>query len=558
MNRADLPIASRRRLADAMALVVLAITLWVGLVPFHPWDLARSPTDRPPLDSTVTDVALPDFVANILLYMPLGLAGAACLIRRGWRGSAAIMGTVLFATATSMFIELAQTRIAIRVSSLLDVLANMSGAVIGAAMASAVQAARPRVATAIMFEIRQRPFAAVATAYALVLVLLAAVPFSFSFDAGRWKTAMQSANFVPFAPLTRGPTANAVSTATAGIAATGSSPRVVRVYDTTIDALPIDDLESSQRLIDAKSWESWKCWSRWATECALFAVLAWLMGAALIGEYHFGRASAMVLVWWLGSLLAITLSVLQFPMVTRPFDITDLLFRIAGVVVGWYTCPRWLLKPEVSGSPPRRTRAMAETLWVASTLVLIHIVYEGLIPWAFRWNPRQVFEALASPAVLPLYSYSLARFDLMLVDLTQKFGQYALFGALLAVGVPRYHRLRWRAITVEIAGICCAIALLIEIVQIAIPVRTPSLTEPLVSLAASASGVTLLRRAAGLRRRALSLGLDPAQKAAELLPAPRPAWSPLDHLIAGLTDPRDDAPVERPSRPVPSSGRNVL
>ncbi|HWI30263.1 MAG TPA: VanZ family protein, partial [Microbacterium sp.] len=77
-----------------------------------------------------------EFIANIMFFVPLGLL-LTLLVRRPWVG-------VLLALALSACAELAQGLLPARTASVRDVLANVLGAAIGAAIAWAIIAARRR------------------------------------------------------------------------------------------------------------------------------------------------------------------------------------------------------------------------------------------------------------------------------------------------------------------------------------------------------------------------------------------------------------------------------
>jgi VanZ family protein len=75
-----------------------------------------------------------DVVANLLLYVPLGLCMAIALPQR-WSGAAKIVLTVATGVLLSIAVELVQTMEAARVASLTDVLLNAAGTALGAAAA---------------------------------------------------------------------------------------------------------------------------------------------------------------------------------------------------------------------------------------------------------------------------------------------------------------------------------------------------------------------------------------------------------------------------------------
>ena len=120
-------------------LIVIALIVYGSLYPwdFHSTQLAASPLwvlihswptgfDR----FLVRDIAV-----NLLLYMPVGVFGFLAL-RQNFRIALAVTGTVLIALALSSSIEMTQLFDDARVCSASDVLCNVSGTVIGVALAS--------------------------------------------------------------------------------------------------------------------------------------------------------------------------------------------------------------------------------------------------------------------------------------------------------------------------------------------------------------------------------------------------------------------------------------
>jgi VanZ family protein len=77
-----------------------------------------------------------DMIANLLLYIPVGLCMAIALPRR-WRGIVVLVLTIATGTLLSLGVELLQTMEPARVASLTDVLLNAAGTAIGGVVALA-------------------------------------------------------------------------------------------------------------------------------------------------------------------------------------------------------------------------------------------------------------------------------------------------------------------------------------------------------------------------------------------------------------------------------------
>src|SRR5688572_20163179 len=107
------------RLGMAWLMYMLGVTLIVTLVPFHfAW----------PQDWHVTLGDDPyDFVLNLLLFVPLGFL-YRMVTQRGW---GAMLLVILNAALISVVIEAVQLFDVTREATLLDVVANTLGAVVG-------------------------------------------------------------------------------------------------------------------------------------------------------------------------------------------------------------------------------------------------------------------------------------------------------------------------------------------------------------------------------------------------------------------------------------------
>ena len=72
-----------------------------------------------------------DVLENVVLFVPLGFTLTGLLFRKGFGGSAVLLGVLVFSVALSYGIEIAQVFLPGRFSSLTDVFANGAGAAIG-------------------------------------------------------------------------------------------------------------------------------------------------------------------------------------------------------------------------------------------------------------------------------------------------------------------------------------------------------------------------------------------------------------------------------------------
>lgn len=508
-----------RRYVGLLTILAILFVLQAGLVPF---DFVG---DHPDAGSTaffgakVTPLTFPDIVSNLFLYVPLGalLYWALSLILRS--RTLVLPVTIVIAAALSGAIEWIQAYSPVRVSSIIDFVSNVLGASLGATVSWLCRSVGRRSLGAALFELHERPQAVLLKTYCLILVVFAAIPFSFSFDTSRLKRAVKSANFVPF--------------------------RAGKMDEALTDeVLARGDFTAYSHL----KWQRMKRWSRWAAECASFVVLAWLWLSVVRYDYGFGRWAAKVLVFWLGGTFAVGLSALQFPIISRACDVTDILFRLLGLWLGLVTVSIYL-RDSGRITPALQAQAWQRLAKVGCAAAAGYIFYAGLIPLTFDLGSDGPAESFASKAFLPFYGYFIARFDLMMDDAMEKFACYAVFAALLATCWTRMTGAGHRSRPLAIATAGVAISVVIELFQMFIPVRVTSLTDPILAGAGCVAGAIAQQYAVKFYQLASSIRFVALDTPAHLAAATQ-GLAPGDALIATLAEPKPDAPSEpSPTRP---------
>lgn len=506
-----------RHFVEVLTLVALAFILQTGFVPFDFRFDGASPSVSGFFHAATKEANFPDIVANIFLYVPLGAFLHWALKKQSRLRAGALPLSLLAAAVLSVAIEWCQAFSPSRVSSVADVVCNISGAGIGAALSWIAQILIPRMMGATLFELRTNPRATVLKLYCLLLVVFAAIPFSFSLGTSQLKKATKSAVLVPFGAVVETP----------------NKP------GDTIERTNMYDLSMAR-------WEVLKRWSRWTAECASFGVLVWLMIPLLRGEYRFTRRATLGLVWWLAALFAVAMSVLQFPIMSRGLDTTDILFRLVGVALGlatysWYT-QRGTKRSDIS--QVRRRRRLAGIACVAT---VAYIIYTGVLPLVFDFSDGRVEKSVASPAFQPFIGYFATRFDVMFTDVMEKCASYAVFAALLATAWTRIaDRTLARKITF-VLPVGLVVCVIIECVQVFLPVRIPSLTDPILTAFGCFVGVTAQVYAVDCWRFAQNhemLGPGIRRTSPAISHGRRQGHSLTDQLVGSLIEPNENAPRE--------------
>jgi VanZ family protein len=181
---------------------------------------------------------------------------------------------------------------------------------------------------------------------------------------------------------------------------------------------------------------------------------------------------------------------------------------------------------------------------VGLALIIAYIVYTGVVPCTFGEQTGGLTASVNNESFLPFFAYFMSRFDLMMADAMQKFASYMLFAMLLAMWWSQVARSEMRSPVLAITAVGVSLSLLIELVQLFIPVRVTSLTDPILAGAGCVTGVLAQRHIADFyhfaRTRPPAYQVDRARRQRSPF-----AELPLDDaLIATLYDPRPDAPVE--------------
>jgi len=486
-------------------------------------------------DATTYDLILPDILSNMVLYVPLGFCLGWILPRFVKHKATAAVWAMAIALLVSGAVEWAQAFLPSRVSSLIDLTANVAGTALGVCVALAARWTAPRFVGAALVELRHAPRIALTKAYVFLLFVLAAVPFTFTFDATRLYRSVRTAHLIPFASLSAASpsdSAGDLAYAEARLHAVASQPGV-----------PNDPRGRAA----FRAWQRDRHWSRWGAEAVSFLLLGLLVGVVLREDFGFSwRAGAALTAWVCGG-VAMLLSIVHLFIVSRSFDTTDILFRTVGggAAIGVLTLC-YARETNLERVAAHRKRFLVRAAFAAT---LAFVLYNGLIP--FRWDGtgERLLRSLSATSFLPFMSYNVARFDVALADLSEKLISWALLAGLAAASLrePAISKGGTRATKVAITTWCIGLSLLIETVQLFSPVRTASLTDPIIAGVGGVIGVALYTRLMAFY--GLATTHDIVDRAARPVPPIQPILEPTDALIATLTEQRDDAPVEHMPTP---------
>ena len=468
--------------------------------------------------------SLPDFLSNLALYLPLGGLAAWSLFRIGTGLAVSAVRVIGGATLLSTMLEGVQSFSASRVSSPIDVAANTLGALFGVLVAAIVERVVARRGTSARAATIFGPAVAASRGYILILVAVGTAPWTLSLDVGRLREAVDRSQWTPF------------QTGTPSLAAE-NGPAVTN--------------EAIQSTISRHH-----AWTAWLAEAASFALLAHLLWLVLRRELSFGSGSATAMAVWIGGGLAIGLSALQFPIISRGFDITDPIVRLLGLGIGW------MAHGVVKSPAPRRNQAsIPRTIMpdvgipvapavarVGVGFVVAYLAITGFSPFEFR-TPGATHGGWGELA--PFHSLALARFDRWLLDAVGKVAAFAALAACLTASSAYWWETRLRVRWARSAVVCLMVAMVGECAQFFLPGRTAGLSDPVLALIGGWLGVVTLdwhvRSIPGCLPQVGSRPNRRAVRSADRVGGPR---SLTDELVGSLAEPHADAPRERGLRSI--------
>jgi len=511
------PVRFRHPLGVMTGFAILFV-VQISIAPFD-FTLHRAAGFRWLAESSATP-SLPDAITNIFLYVPLGFLLYWSISRRIRSAIGSWTAAVLLCGGLSFVLESIQSLLPSRISSLVDVGNNVMGAALGAGLAAFTRFLAPGMIGAAIEEMRRSAEMVAVKGYVVLLMIMAGLPFSFALDRGNLSASFKHAIFVPFGHsyCDDGACGNRV---------------------------PADAGEFHQA--------DMKRWSRWSAECASFALLAWLLRHALRVRHGFRGVGSAALTLWLGAILAFTLSAVQFIVVSRGFDATDILFRIIGLPMGIVL---WSRMQRNASSTLMIDRTFARLGCAASAA---YIIYNGTIPWRFRFDGSDVFARLSAANFIPFLPYFQTRADRVFIDVAEDLAMYAVFGALLRMHATLRESERAErsqgVLSVSPMAACALLSLCVEFVQVFIPSRFPGMTDPVLATAGGALGSFIFEQARSLYRFACQTAAD-RQEVEPVLRAPE---TPEAYLLGKIAEPHADAPRESvPSKSPQSTPHDAL
>lgn len=197
--------ATKWRADPSTVLLVLCVLfiIYATLIPFtFTTDINQAWAKLDCLRGTLhRRVSRSDVVSNVLLFMPFGGMLAVRRVRRGTGLGATLLGAALAGMALSVLVETCQLFAPSRVSSLVDVMTNTSGATLGATAGwFFCRLLWPDSSIRVQSLFNERPLVVCALAVAVGLAFAGLSPFDVSIQLSDLRAALGRARPVPFGP----------------------------------------------------------------------------------------------------------------------------------------------------------------------------------------------------------------------------------------------------------------------------------------------------------------------------------------------------------------------
>jgi VanZ family protein len=180
-----------------------AYTLALVYVSFVPFDFTSHPQYGPRSHLVWglvwASFGIPDILANIAVYVPLGGMAFAFWRRRRMRRILSGMAALVFAGALSFVVEQGQHWVASRVASWTDVVANALGGLLGMLLLATMENQVRRMASRARWAAYRNPWQALSKASVCVVLLIQLRPYDVVVDVFHTAAALRHADVSPLA-----------------------------------------------------------------------------------------------------------------------------------------------------------------------------------------------------------------------------------------------------------------------------------------------------------------------------------------------------------------------
>ncbi len=484
-----------------LTIVLIAYSMLLVYTCLVPFDFV-GPVDR---EHTIAGlhadgVHVPDILANIALYVPIGALGCAELRRVGLRTLPAIGGAILLAGAESFAVEQAQRFIGSRFASWVDVTANVLGGVIGAGIVAICHGAIHRVISRTRAQAGQNWYSAAAKGAVCLLLVLHLRPYDVVVDMRRAAAGLLRghANLHPLAAWHGLPAGVAKDIGTGRRSAPAALDRVRWEYalDRAVDALGYAGLSILLALgIDQSVRRNRRGSGHDAGgggDAAGRPIGAAMRRCAGIGFVVLS--------------LAIMVTLIRTFLISHGLDTAHFVCAVIGWVGGCAIAGALgVFRPGAGDREPGAAVAGRESVrsragrlppgLVAAGLAcgfVFPLLYE-LVPFDFHSGSGSSGSLVGALVELPFARHVLNRPNDAFYDLSGDFIRYGAVGFCIAVLCLRRPDRPWRGQFAAIVAIVAVLCAAVQVVQFYIQSRRPDVTTIVIAVLAAATAVIAVR-----------------------------------------------------------------
>ena len=378
-----------------------------------------------------------DVIANIAIFIPIGLLVSMRLIVGGWGRATRIVLAVVLAAMASVISEAGQTIIAQRSASYMDMIFHGFGTLIGIVLAVPTLRLAQRFTRQLSMGLALNPQRALFGIVAILVVFAKLAPFDFAISPAALAHSVDTARWSPFDPASAG-----------------------------LQQRALGDLTET------------------AGGFFAFALLG-ILGVGSLREQ--GESRIVSVVNTIGKLivLAIGIELAQIVIVSHTCDALDVLLYVYGGLMGAVLCVAVRATP--THDPRLADRRVAARVLLTAALTVQGVVVVGSI---FPAGEQLENATTSSIQWIPFYAQfkePLAKSVGQIVSSVIWYGTLAIVVASASVG--RVQRYRFLFAVLATVGL----ALLTEAAQVFDQARVADMTEPVLALGASAVAVFACR-----------------------------------------------------------------
>lgn len=461
--------AIHHRLIEAVFAVYAAVLVYISFVPF---DFTRHPPPRsgPGLvwGLALVPFNLPDIFANIALYVPLGaLAFAVCRRRKLGRllsGAAAIIS----ASVLSFAIEQGQHWVVSRVSTWVDVTANIIGGVLGLVLVATWEGRIHQILTHARQTVRLNTPLTLAKVMVCVILLAHLRPYDVVVDVYHTAAGLRHADVSPLAG-----------------------------WQSLPEKVSRESREGRRQGMHELPRAQWEYGLDHLATATMYAILAALMVVGLASQ----SSSRSRLYLWAGFVavsLAAMITVMRIFLISHGLDTFHLLCGLVGWPLGCGVAhvmlrgesrdPRVGTAEQTASSHIRQWQTTA----IGAALAMV-IVYE-LVPFDFGSGAGEGAPPVARQiCLLPFEAHFNSRPNDAIYDISGELLRYGLVGACLALLARRRTRTPWQRQLRRIVAATGATAVAMECLHLIMATHITDVTTVLLAMAGGFGGAVAVR-----------------------------------------------------------------